>query len=65
MWGTAVQVAGLVGVTVLGKRSYEEMKGGDTFDKRRKVKDNIKTGALKGWVSNSGDGELRLEDEIS
>jgi tRNA-specific adenosine deaminase 1 len=65
MWGTAVQVVGLVGVTVLGKRSYEEMKGDNMFDKRRKVKDDIKTGALKGWVSNRGDGEFRIGDEIS
>lgn len=69
MWKTAVQVAGLLGVSalseVLGKRRYVDVKGDELFEARKKVKEDVKTSGLKGWVRNTGDDNFELENGVS
>jgi tRNA-specific adenosine deaminase 1 len=59
MWSAAVQVAGLAGVPVLaqvlGKRTYADVKGDEIFEARKRVKEDVKRGGLRGWVRNEGD----------
>jgi tRNA-specific adenosine deaminase 1 len=66
MWNVAVKVAAAVGVPlvvkVVGKRRYEEVKGDEAFDERRRVKEDIKMGGLKGWKKNAGDEDFALGD---
>lgn len=64
LWKTAVQVAAIVSVPaltqVLGKRTYADTKGDDIFEAREKVKSNVKTSGLKGWLKNTGDDDFSL-----
>ncbi|KAI8936599.1 hypothetical protein NX059_007000 [Plenodomus lindquistii] len=66
MWGIALQIGGTVGAKVvgevLGKRKYGEVKGDEVLEGRRRVKYDVKTGGLKGWVSNTGDDEFSLDE---
>ncbi|KAH4181365.1 hypothetical protein HBI82_130720 [Parastagonospora nodorum] len=69
VWKTAIQVAALAGVPalsqVLGKRTYADMKGDETFEARKKVKADVKANGLKGWLQNSGDDGFSLEIGVS
>jgi tRNA-specific adenosine deaminase 1 len=60
MWELALEVAALVAVPrvqrALGRGKYGEVKGGELLEGRRRVKEDVREGALKGWVRN-------LEDE--
>lgn len=64
MWAAA-QVVGLVGLpmlaSVLGKRRYGDVKGDEVFGERKRVKEDVKEGGLKGWVRNVGDDGFELE----
>jgi len=64
MWKTAIQVAALAAVPVLsqvlGKRAYANMKGDEIFEARKKVKTDVKTSSLKGWLQNTGDEDFSL-----
>ncbi|KAF2029347.1 hypothetical protein EK21DRAFT_67970 [Setomelanomma holmii] len=71
MWKTAVRVAGVVGVvgvpmlaSVLGKRRYEDVKSDEVFEARKRVKRDVKSAGLKGWIMNVGDEEFSLEDQL-
>jgi tRNA-specific adenosine deaminase 1 len=67
MWSVAVKVAAAVGapmvVNVLGERRYEDVKQDEVFEERRKVKEDVKMGGLKGWTKNAGDDDFNLGDE--
>jgi tRNA-specific adenosine deaminase 1 len=66
MWNVTMKVAALVGVPmvvqVLGKQKYEEVKGDEVLEERRRVKEDIKKGGLKGWMKNAGDDNFALGD---
>jgi tRNA-specific adenosine deaminase 1 len=68
IWDVAVKVAAVVGgemvVRVLGKERYKAVKADEVLNERRRVKEDIKTAGLKGWVKNTGDDDFGL-DEIS
>ncbi|KAF7186294.1 tRNA-specific adenosine deaminase 1 [Pseudocercospora fuligena] len=61
LWKTALDVALLVGVAVLGKRTYAEMKGSYELRARESIKKDVKELALKPWVRNEGDEDFALE----
>ncbi|KXT19006.1 hypothetical protein AC579_8728 [Pseudocercospora musae] len=61
LWKTALDVALVVGVTVLGKRTYAEMKGSHELKARQSIKKDVQELALKPWVRNEGDGDFALE----
>jgi tRNA-specific adenosine deaminase 1 len=69
MWDVAVKVAAVVGgeamVRVLGKERYTDVKTDEVLNDRRRVKDDIKTGGLNGWVKNTGDDKFGLGDTVS
>ncbi|KXT02799.1 hypothetical protein AC578_5377 [Pseudocercospora eumusae] len=60
LWKTALDVALLVGVTVLVKRTYAEMKGSHELKARESIKKDVKELALKPWARNEGDEEFTL-----
>ncbi|KAF1919146.1 tRNA-specific adenosine deaminase, partial [Ampelomyces quisqualis] len=64
MWKIATQIAGLVGVPllakVLGKRTYGDMKTDEVFSHRKRIKQDIRKDALKGWIKNTGDDGFEL-----
>lgn len=57
MWALATEVARLAGMEELAlfHGTYEEMKEGVSMAGRRKVKTEVRSSALKGWVRNTGD----------
>jgi tRNA-specific adenosine deaminase 1 len=65
-WNAAVKVAAAgcvpIVMNVLGRRKYEEVKGDEVFEERRKVKEEVKMGGLKGWTKNEGDEDFSLGD---
>lgn len=65
MWTTAAQIAGLMGLpmigSVLGKRRYRDVKVNEVFKDRKRVKDDVKEMGLKGWVRNTGDDGFGLD----
>lgn len=64
MWAAAVMVAGMLGdegiCKELGASSYDEVKEGSLLEGRRRVKEEVRTEALKGWLRNTGDGGFSL-----
>ncbi|RFU32639.1 hypothetical protein B7463_g3706, partial [Scytalidium lignicola] len=58
MWRLAMEVAGLVGVSVvertLSGRMYRDVKEGEVLGERRRVKEDVRQSALEGWVRNGG-----------
>lgn len=60
----AVEVAAALGdeeiMRELQKGTYDEVKGGVLLEARRKVKEEVRAEALKGWVRNTGDGGFSL-----
>lgn len=65
LWRVAVQAAGLVGapmlVEALGQDAYGLMKRSEVLAARRRVKEDVRSGNLKGWVANAGDDDFGLE----
>lgn len=57
IWHLAVEVAEGVGMpeAVPADGTYEEMKEAEVLSVRRKVNEDVKAQALKGWVRNAGD----------
>lgn len=57
MWALAKQVAKLAGVegAVPENGTYQELKEGEALGGRRRVKEDVRADALKGWVRNTGD----------
>ena len=62
MWRAAVDVVALCGL--LGaRRSYGDFKErSSTLRERRRVKSEVTTEALSGWIRNAGDDGFQLED---
>lgn len=64
MWAAAVEIAEALGEDeisqALAKGSYGEVKEGELLEGRRKVKDEVRGGVLKGWLRNAGDGGFGL-----
>ncbi|CAI6333175.1 unnamed protein product [Periconia digitata] len=59
MWGLAAKVAAAVGgtalVQALGEGTYGKVKESGILGARRRVKRDVRSAALKGWVRNEGD----------
>ncbi|KAK4042496.1 adenosine deaminase/editase [Parachaetomium inaequale] len=64
MWQDAVVVAGMLGdggiSEALGAERYDGVKEGGLLEGRRRVKDEVRGEALKGWLRNTGDGGFSL-----
>ncbi|KAB5517322.1 adenosine-deaminase domain-containing protein [Coniochaeta sp. 2T2.1] len=64
MWQLARDVAGMEGDEELGRvlegGKYGDVKGAGLLERRRRVKDDVRGEALKGWVRNVGDEEFGL-----
>ncbi|KAK4250917.1 adenosine deaminase/editase [Corynascus novoguineensis] len=64
MWAAAVAVAGALGdkdiSEALAMGSYEKIKGGTLLEGRRRVKEDVRGKALKGWLRNTGDEDFGL-----
>ncbi len=60
LWRLAAEVAALVAVPAvrcaLNVESYELVKAAGVLEARRRVKDDVKEMALRGWMRNEGDG---------
>lgn len=65
IWKIAASVAAVAGVPVLRevleRKSYAEVKACELLAERRRVKRDVKSVALKGWVKNDGDEEFNIE----
>ena len=59
MWKLAAEVAALADIPALSQtlraESYGLVKGSGLLEWRRRVKEEVKGEALKGWVGNGGD----------
>lgn len=62
MWALAAEVARLSGVEGAAPEDglYKDLKGGKVLADRRQVKEDLRAGALKGWVRNTGDDGFGL-----
>ncbi|EME87711.1 uncharacterized protein MYCFIDRAFT_29254 [Pseudocercospora fijiensis CIRAD86] len=60
LWKSALDVALMVGVSVLGKRTYAEMKSSHELEVRESIKKDVVELALKPWVKNEGDEDFAL-----
>ncbi|KUI62117.1 hypothetical protein VP1G_09261 [Cytospora mali] len=62
MWALATEVAGMVGMGELAhhRGTYGDVKEGKLAAGRRKVKEQVRGAALKGWVRNTGDEAFGL-----
>ncbi|GAB1311673.1 hypothetical protein MFIFM68171_01883 [Madurella fahalii] len=64
MWEGAVEVAAALGdagiARELAMETYDGVKEGRMLEARRKVKNEVREEALKGWLRNTGDGEFGL-----
>lgn len=64
MWAAAVEVAALLGeegiAAELRSGTYDGVKEGGLLAARRRVKEEVRGGALKGWLRNVGDGGFGL-----
>jgi tRNA-specific adenosine deaminase 1 len=69
MWKMVIEIAAVASIPmfgeVLGKRTYKEVKEDSMFMERKRVKTDITTSGLRGWVKNTGDEEWGLEDETT
>jgi tRNA-specific adenosine deaminase 1 len=65
MWQLAAEVAALVAIPaldqVLGMGSYELLKVSELLEGRRRLKEEVKEEALRGWVANEGDERWGLD----
>ncbi|KAF1958331.1 hypothetical protein CC80DRAFT_490928 [Byssothecium circinans] len=68
VWQVAAQVAAIAAVPMLiealEKKTYKEVKQTELLAPRRKVKDDVRKAALKGWVQNVGDDAFGLESSL-
>lgn len=58
LWGLAQEIASLAGTDDAAARqvgTYGDFKEGDALDDRRRVKEDLRAEALRGWVTNAGD----------
>lgn len=64
MWESAVEVAAALGdegiSRELAMETYDGVKEGELLEARRKVKDEVRAKALKGWLRSTGDGGFSL-----
>ncbi|KAL2127953.1 hypothetical protein VTI74DRAFT_9930 [Chaetomium olivicolor] len=64
MWAAAVEIGAALGAEgiseELAKGSYDGVKDGVFSVGRRRVKEEVRQGALKGWLRNTGDGGFSL-----
>ncbi|KAG7291822.1 hypothetical protein NEMBOFW57_001843 [Staphylotrichum longicolle] len=64
MWAAAADVAALLGdegiSRELGNGTYDGVKEGKLLAARRRVKEEVRGQALKGWLRNVGDGSFSL-----
>ncbi|KAK4102972.1 hypothetical protein N658DRAFT_423017 [Parathielavia hyrcaniae] len=64
MWAAAVEVAGLLGdegmAKELEKGTYDGLKEGELLAARTRIKEEVRTEVLKGWLRNCGDGGFTL-----
>ncbi|KAK4168635.1 putative tRNA-specific adenosine deaminase [Cladorrhinum sp. PSN259] len=64
MWALTKDVAQKLGdeklLEVLSAETYDQVKEGRLLEGRRKVKDDVRGEALKGWLRNTGDGTFSL-----
>lgn len=67
MWKLALDIAKLVNATVvaecLREGSYMNVKASTLLEERRKVKEDVRSTSLVGWVRNSGGDEFCLEND--
>lgn len=60
MWKTAAEVVALLGNPTLQKtlscNTYQMLKKDELLEHRRKVKEELRSEALKCWVRNGGEG---------
>jgi len=67
MWRAVADVAHALGsptlVEAAGQNRYEQFKSESIFEDRRRVANDVKKTALKGWVPNSGDETFGLDEE--
>ena len=64
MWSTIIQVLASLRILAFEKCEYhvkyQQIKGDGLLEDRRRVKEEVRTESLKGWVRNEGDDfELR------
>ena len=54
-WNLVMEIVGLLDVpalaNILKKPSYQDMKSSQFLEQRRRVKEDVKSEALKGWDS--------------
>lgn len=66
MWALSLEVAGMLGVGMLHARdalmaaNYGEVKKSGLLAARRRVKQDVQAGALRGWARNEGDDSFGL-----
>jgi tRNA-specific adenosine deaminase 1 len=69
MWEVALKVGAVVGgemvVRALGKGRYVDVKSDEGLEERKKVKEDVKSGGLNGWVKNTGDDDFELDGTSS
>ncbi|KAI9672793.1 MAG: hypothetical protein M1831_000228 [Alyxoria varia] len=65
LWQTALSVAKLAGIAALSETlqqsSYAQVKTSPLLSSRRRVKKDVCTAALTGWVPNTGDEQFFLD----
>lgn len=66
MWALSLEIAGMLGVGMLHARdalmaaNYGEVKKSGLLAARRRVKQDVQAGALRGWARNEGDDSFSL-----
>ena len=64
-WKLALEIASKVGVHCVQKaltaETYGEVKESEILDQRRRVKEDVRNNALKGWIKNWGDDGFGLD----
>lgn len=59
MWKAVAEVVALLGIPTLQKTllhgSYLMLKKDELLEERRKVREEVRSEALKGWIRNGGD----------
>lgn len=65
LWKLAIEVAGLAAVPAVERclrmATYSEVKSNSCLKERRNVKDDVRNGALKGWIRNTGDEDFGVD----
>ncbi|KAL2269041.1 hypothetical protein VTJ83DRAFT_3887 [Remersonia thermophila] len=71
LWSRAAEVAALLGPEhaeirgALAKATYGEVKESEALEGRRRVKEEVRREALKGWVRNTGDEGFSLVNQAA